>query len=540
MPFPSAVRHLFRYLHDDKELRGNPIVARFFDDPSISGCGVAHNRAVLALIHKLVLEGANYCRDTDVRAGLKSPFRQHSIVLDHCLGRQDIKSTARRLGISHNLCYRERAKICRRVAMYILGWSKAPALQYRPHLDEFQLRWDSTVRAAINGDTMAAFRDCSDLIQAAGSIAQRIEAVCLDASTSLRFGNLKRAQHKLRDAKQLAENAPPDEQSSLWVLPLARIDSVAAELAHRTSQSARAVEFAESAADKLRLILENAPPAVGTAYVHFLSLRAAGLWNLGDVDRAYEAFVEVEARLSEADRTGWLGAEVMVPVWRARNRLVMSAKSWRPVWQRIEGLRDVFQNAYRLGALQPAVDALEGLTEVYAFSGNEAEALATGRLAVAIAEHQGSEWIRARTMLSVAQRLLRTSSTSYALSLIASVEALDMDTADSVAHSRLSSLVAERALRLQQYGTAWRLATAPGPRAEPMEIVLRKNVVAAVALHQLGRRSEALRQMEFLIPLAERLALAPVLLDAYHIASRIKPNSGFARRAAAIQDLLTA
>ena len=155
---------------------------------------------------------------------------------------------------------------------------------------------------------MAAFRDCSDLIQAAGSIAQRIEAVCLDASTSLRFGNLKRAQHKLRDAKQLAENAPPDEQSSLWVLPLARIDSVAAELAHRTSQSAKAVEFAESAADKLRLILENAPPAVGTAYVHFLSLRAAGLWNLGDVDRAYEAFIEVAARLSEADRTGWLGA----------------------------------------------------------------------------------------------------------------------------------------------------------------------------------------------------------------------------------------
>ena len=73
-----------------------------------------------------------------------------------------------------------------------------------------------------------------------------------------------------------------------------------------------------------------------------------------------------------------------------------------------------------------------------------------------------------------------------------------------------------------------------------METVLRKNVVAAVALHQLGRRSEALRQIESLVPLAERLALAPVLLDAYHIASRIKPNSGFARKAAAIQDLLTA
>jgi tetratricopeptide (TPR) repeat protein len=424
--------------------------------------------------------------------------------------------------------------------MYILGWSNAPALQYRPHLDEFQLRLDSTVRAAINGDPMAAFRDCGDLIRAAGSIAQRIEAVCLDASTSLRFGNLKRAQHRLRDASQLAKNAPPDAESSLWILALARIDSVAAELAHRTSQSAKAVKFAESARDKLRPILENASPAAGTAYVQFLSLRAAGLWNLGDVDRAYEAFTEVEARLSAADRAGWLGAQVMVPVWRARNRLVMSAKSWRPVWQRIEGLRDVFQNAYRLGALHPAADALEGLTEVYAFSGNEAEALATGRLAVAIAEHQGSEWIRARTMLSVAQRLLRTPSTSYALSLIASVEALAVDAADAVAHSRLSSLVAERALRLQQYGTAWRLATAPGPRAEPTEIVLRKNVIAAVALHQLGRRSEALRQIESLVPLAERLAIAPVLFDAYRIASRVTLNTAFARKAAEIQDLLRA
>lgn len=537
IPFANAVRHMFRNLHDVTKLRRNPITARFFDDPRIGGYGAARDRAVLALIHKAVLDAAVDCRESDLKVGRKSAFRQHAIILDQCLGREDIKAVAERLGISTNSCYRARASICNRVAMHLARHSSLPALDFTFQLDHFRLRVDRAIRAVLNGEATSAFHDCEGLLKAVDLVEQKVEALCLDVSVSLHFGKIGRAQQKLREAQQLVATECSVE-STLSCVPLARIDLSGCLLAHRMNQSVRAATLAGSARHRLLPIVSNAPASTKELLTSSLNELAAALWNLGDHDRAYEIFSEAAARLSPAGCSSLLGAIIMVQLWRVRNRLVMQSASWFPLLRRIEGLQEAFQEAYRFGAIPQAVEALEGLVEVYAFAGNDTEALRNGRLAISMVDELGSELFKARTMLSIAGRLMHTSHASYGLLLLASAEALTVP--DAVCRSRLSCLRAERALQSHQSSTAWRLATGQSQQREPMEITLRKRIVAAVSLYQLGRQTDALHQVESLIVDAERFASAPILLDTYHAARLITRDRVFGTKAKEIKNLLTA
>lgn len=67
--FSSAIKHLFRHLHDPAMLRKNPLVQRFFEEPANERAGYVTDRARLDRIHQLVRQAAERCRDDDLISG---------------------------------------------------------------------------------------------------------------------------------------------------------------------------------------------------------------------------------------------------------------------------------------------------------------------------------------------------------------------------------------------------------------------------------------------------------------------------------------
>jgi tetratricopeptide (TPR) repeat protein len=537
--FAQSTKHLFRHLHDPEQLRRNPIVRRFFDDPTIGGFGAARDRAVLARIHQVIREATDYHRDTSLRAGERNrALRQHTIVMRQCFGGASVPSVAADLGISANLCYRERARICRRIAGYVLSYSGTPALQYFPDIDPFDAQVDRVVRIATCGEMAASLHACDALIQAAESLEQRLNALCVSASVHLHFGRSSRARRALDEAKRLSRRHGSDAPSPLWALTLAQITNAEAQLAHFLGDTWKAAELAQSAADRLRAILAVGPNNAYDLYAECLNFLAGALWNLGDSERAYDAFVDAEASLQHARRPEHVAHAVSVQAWRVRNRLLMSSKTWYPAWRRIQALQHTFEGAYRSGATIQAIEALEGLTEIYTFGGNGTEAMRNGRLALALAYQQASPVVKHQTLLTVAQLLLRTHHAEYALALLTDAERSDRG--DAVLRRRLSCVAAERAIQLGRFDEAWQLATAHAPPEAAAELGLRKRVVAVRSAHALGLLPQAASGVELLIPLAERFGSAPVLLDAYTIAARVTSKREFSKKATEIINLLAA
>jgi hypothetical protein len=172
-----AAKHLFRHLHEPRALRKNPLVRHFFESSAIDGLGHVRERVVLDRIHNLVRQGAELCRSADLKAGKdERALRQYAIITLQCLEQRPIREIAAALGISYQYCYRERAKICRRVARYICECCDGAAPDYLPELDEFQILMDRTMHRATLAEMSAAFRDCDELIRIAPSAQQKIEA----------------------------------------------------------------------------------------------------------------------------------------------------------------------------------------------------------------------------------------------------------------------------------------------------------------------------------------------------------------------------
>lgn len=538
--FDKAVKHLFRHLHDANALRRNPLVSGFFEDLSIDGFGSERDRAIIAKICYLICAGADHCRDLDLSAGKRErALRQHAIVMRHCLEKQPIRPVARSLGISLNYCYRERAAIYRRVARYILDWNNAPTLQYRTEIDDFRLCLDRAVRVATCSDTATSLREADSLIQVAESGDQKIEALSTVAFICLHLGSLARARRATRAARILWAEGRHAGLLAEGEVALAIIESAEAELAHHEGDVTRAVALLESATQRLAPIWRSAQPYVGEFYIACLNKLGGDLWNLGDVDRSYNALVEAESNMTRAQTVSSpLRTSVMIQIWRMRNRLLLDSKTWHPAWRRIQALQAAFEQAFGSGALVQAIEALIGLTEVHSFSSNEGEAMRTARLAIAMAKRQASKLVEAYTLLSISDRLFQTSYVEYALALLSEAERYRFE--DAVFQWRLSWLAANRACRFGQFSEAWRLTQMRGRRADPAEMSIRKRVVAAASAYHLGRRREALSQVEMMVPLAERFGSAPVLLDAYRVAAKIIANRELSRKANEIVSLLRA
>ena len=492
---------------------------------------------MLDRIHELVRRGANHCRDSDLAAGKdERALRQHAIITQQCLGQRPIREVAAALGISYHHCYRERADICRRIARSISEQiDTRAALDHLPELDDFQLLVSRTLHQAAIDDAAAAFRACDELVGAAQSAQQKIVALCTEVSIAIAFGNLERAQRVNSAAQALYTEHSPQNPSSSWNVTQSRLDISAGQLAYYEGQKPQALRMAQRAVLRLELIQSSAPAHVKELYTESLHELGVGFWNLGDLERGYEYFCSAEASLRRARTTSFqLRARIMLVLWKNRNFLLMSSKTWYPSRERLNGLSAAFEQAYASGALLEAIDALVAIAQHHAFAGNDDGTLRAGRLAVLLAKQQHSERVRAQTEVQVATMLQWTRYSGQAVSLLPATLA----SCDAYHRELASYFAAKRDLLSHRFQDAWLLATAACDRKKYSTLTVRQQLVAAVAAGRLGRRREADSIIEDAVSAAEKLGSAPVLRDAYLAAADVTEEARFRRKASEVNALL--
>ena len=537
--FSISVKHLFRHLHDPAMLRKNLLVKGFFEESVDEPAACVSDRARLDRIHQLVRQGAERCRDDDLIAGNSvKAHRLYAIVTWQCLEQQSIQSVAQRLGISTTHCYHERAEICRRIARYISDRREASALDYFPELDEFQLLVDRVHHLAAFGDKIATLNECDELIARAPSELDRIAASWIAVSSSLHFGDLRRAKEMHRQAvvrsTDLVRSVPMDRE-----LTQAYIGLMEYKLAHYGADTAQTLRLAEATMRRLERVQAAESPHVRRLYPESLYCLGAAHVNLGRMSEGYEYMVSAQSYLERLDApVTILRARAGIAVWKLRNYLLTSATSWHPSWQRLKGLAAAFNQAYAAGLLSEATSALVALTEYHAFAGNDAEALRAARMTIALADRQG-ERTRAERSVEVAMLILLTRNWAQASSLIRLPT--PSDGCDVYHQEMLSFFAAEDALRRGRLEEAWALTNGGDTSGrEHAALSVGRQLLAASVAHALSRRREANGLLEMGIAAAKRIGTAPTLLDAYAVAARVTGEPRFRRRANEIARLLTA
>jgi hypothetical protein len=538
--FNVAAKHLFRHLHEPRILRKNPLVRHVFEDPAIGGLGRARERAVLDRIHELVREGAELCRDADLSAGKEERgLRQHAIVKLQCLEQRPIREVAAALAISFQYCYRERAKICRRLARYIYEYRDTSALDYLAELDEFQLLMDHAMRQSVFADRVGAFHECDDLLSVAPSPQKKVEALRTSTFVSLHFGDIERAEEAYAAAQALGADHLASGSSPSHDVARACIDLMGSKLAYYRANTAQAVSMAQLAKLRLEPLQSNAAASVRELYVESLYELGAAFCSHGNLDSAYDCVASAEANLHHVRTASpQLRARIMVGIWKLRSHLLMGSKSMYPFYQRLKGLAAAFEQAYAAGLLSQAATALVILAENHAFGGNDVEALRAGRFAVLLASQQPSERIRVQLAIQVAMMLLPTRYWEYGLSLLPSADGLAR--CDAYHREIVSYFAAERAFRLHAFDDAWTLANGEQDCTEDASLTVSRQLIAATAAHELERRRDARCAIETAIGTAERLGSAPILRDTYRIAGKVTGDARFKRQGRELARLMTA
>jgi hypothetical protein len=533
--FAVAAKHLFRHLHDADALRKNPLVRGYFGN-GVGGLSKTSDAAGLARIHDVVRRGVERCRDADVLEGHdEHAFRQHAIVTLQCIERHTMREVAATLGISYAHCYRERASICRRVARYVAERDEGPVLEQLPAIDEFRFHENQVLHRAESGDAAAVLQQCDELIRDAPSAQGKIEALRINASVSVQFGEFERANAVRATAQALWTEHFANESSSASAIARACIDLIALDLGMHGDVK-DLVPVAKSATKRLEPFVARAPMRIRELHVESLFNLGLALANVGSLEKGFDYVAEAEALLERVrPASAQLRSWAMVETWRGRNRLLMSSRHWLPAWQREQGLTRAFEFAYSSGAFAGAIRALVALSEHYAFSGNAGEALRAARAAVSLAKRHPSARVSAHTSISAVLPLLSTQHWSEATALLPTPAQLAV--MDTYHRDAFTYCLAARALRSHAFREALNLAKGGGSFPG---VAVRMRLVAAAAAHALEREREARALIEEGVAVAEAQRSAPILRDAYSLASKILPDPRFTRQAKEIQRLLSA
>jgi len=536
--FAKAVKHFFRHLHDARALSRNPLARRLFEGAGTQGSSPLRNRAFLHRIHDFVRQGAEHCRNADVAAGkVERAIRQHTIIMLQCLGKRSIPEVARELGISPNLCYRERADICRRVARFICECDNVPVLDYLAELDEFRSQLDRAVREVAGGDVEASLHQYDLLIRAASSTDQKIEAFCRKVDAALSFAKVRLAETAFSAAKIYAAEQAIETRSSISGLTQAWFDITGAKFAHYRGDSQQTITLMERATLELEPVQSAGSGPIRELYVASLGDLSAALWYVGDRHRAYDYVLRAEESLRTLPtKFSQTRTHITILVWKYRCQLLMSAKAWYPAWERLRGLARAFEAAYASGWLLEAIDALGVITTSTALAGHKAEAIRSAELGLSLAKQQANERLKRLVPVAIATNLMATDYWKEGLEFFSEVNRLE----DCEAFLQVSAsyIIAARALRFHQFDHAWRLANDNSQFSEPVDLTLKKSVIAAAAAHELGRQSVARTILEALIPKAEALGAAPILRDAFSIAAKVGGDSRLRRKARELSRLL--
>ena len=535
-----AAKHLFRHLHDARALRKNPLVRRFFEDPTIAGLGIVREREVLARIHRLVREAAELCRDTDLAEERdEHALRQYSIVTLQCLEKQPMHAVAAQLGVSLGYCYRERAKVCVRIARFLMDYDDEPRIARCPDVDNFQLLVHRVLQYTTLGDLETALRECDKLVADAPSGYRKVEALRIKAFTSMRFGAPGGAESAFAAATSECErdiDAQPLQQQGASEACLALLG---AQIGYYRGNASEALTLAESAVRRFGRLETNGSPHLRELYAESRGELGSSLCNAGEWERGHAELTAAEVQLSqERCASVQLRARVSLDVWKLRTYLPLRSQSWYPARKRLEGLLHAFELSYSSGSLFGATAALRILTEYYASIGNDREMMRAARQTMSLAGKQPSERIRVQTALYLASLLLSTHQWKSALAFMPRAEQLVV--CDAYHRQLAAYFAAAWALKSRRFAEAWKLATTDVNLAGNPSLAARRRVIAAAAAYEIDKKRDARDFVEMTVPQAERFGLAPLLGEVYSVAAKVTGSRRYERSAHEVAEVLCA
>ena len=531
---------MFRYLNNPPRLKQNPLVRHFFEGtPKAPETSVqARDRAALELIHRLVREGAERCRDDDLAASRhKQATSGYAIVLLNCLQGQPIKSVAAKLGISPPQCYRERADLCRRIAKYIQHYADTSTSGIVSVLDEFRSRmYRATIRFDI-GDFDGAIHDYDYLIRSA-SISGKIEALCRSAMAFAEQGLLRQAKDASSSAHVLLEANRALLPRSKQEVARAQIELTWWRLAAETLDGAVCVDTIDAAASRLSPIQATADDATKELYAEILVNRSWTRRNFGDSTSGVDPYLSEAAEILQ-------GVHAPMPVRclrvalileRVRNGGMTDASRWRPARLRLEALADLSKRARALGSLDLNMSAALGFVEYGAQIGNVDLAWDSARYSLSIAKQHPNRHFLARIAIHIAGILIYTKRWHHVKTLLGAV---DRNAVTEVRRDIVDFLKARYYLRSGAYRQAWSLATAPWRVEDSPLCSARMSAVAASAADALDRRRDATNLIEEAVSKLEGIRSVLPLRDGYATAAEITGRSQFLRKAEELTRLLT-
>ncbi len=538
--FHVAVKHLFRHLHEARILRKNLLVGFLFKDPTIGGFGSKREQAVLDRIHQLIRLGSDHCRDGALANGQEDrALRQHAIIKLNCLDRQPLQEVAASLGISCGYCYSERAQICRRIARHLFigeDATKAPFLE-RGNFSFLKHLAASNLARHLANTALSRYEDIAEVIP---SVIHKIEALRSTGFLSLRLGILRLAIEAHAEATALLK-----EVIAADPLPLARDVTKASvalfqsKLAYYRGDVTQALNMAERAVEGLKPYQHSRSALVHGLQIESLNELGGAFCNVGDWQRGYEYISAAEAQLP---RTCLISSQLRVRVsldaWRLRNLMPTVFGTQYTSRQRLQALTAVFEEACAVGAFYEATSALATLTEYHAFTGNYPEMLRSARSAIRLANQQPGDRIRVNAALVVATALLSSDYWEYGCELFP--ESTEVSSCEAYYQQLISYAAAERALRLGSPRDALFLASNGCDQKKFTALTARRRLIAARAAHQLKRKREAQLIIEETVFEAERLGIAPLLRDVYHVAATLAGDARYKRWAREIGKIITA
>lgn len=523
--FNAAVKHLFRHFQDPKRLETNPIVSHLFRMPT-DGSRIPINATQrLSKLHVLVREAAECCRDDDLAAGKAlRANRQFAVLTLQYFDAIPIDQIAKRLGISIKHCYRERAEICRRIALYL--YKRSPTALSERNEDGFYFLLNRLSDINIH-EPRAAVQACHYLERSAHSAQQKIDALHVGIAWSLNVGDHASAQSAYLRAVRIYDEHLAPAPVELQRTAQASIKISAWRLANHLGQDAQAREEVEAAIG----ILEHLPTPQTTyakefwidAYVDL----AVTLWGVGNLAGAYDALSRALSRTDQIPRSSPLRFRVNASFWKFQNYLLLAKQHLHTAEARLEGLQGVLKQAYESGSLWEAIHTLIALIECHVFARQENRALQSARAALALIAKIPDPVMRMEVSIDVGQRLLSTKFWRHALNLLPRGGRIRR--MDDYRQHALDHAYALIALKRGDFQTAWEQSKDACTGRSTLD--LRYQLIAATSAHRLGRERVAREASARAVLTAERLGAVPLLRDTYEVVAEVRNDGRYARRA---------
>jgi hypothetical protein len=549
--FDVAVRHLFRHLSEPRELRRNPLVSQLFDTAD-SPSALRSDASVVAGIRRSIGEGAEVCCGPESlpARNREQRIRQFAIVSRCVLEGDSPEDVAMQLGISERQLRRERADICKRIAMYVRAKQLAEWTPRLEILDTLRFQFERASAQAEAGEYESAIRSYDDILSSSAGTADKVESFCKRAEVELECGKLGAAQTSLSDATTLLETDVRAFATKSLAASRANVALLQSKLAWATADFSTAKGALDSARRALETVRSVAGKRIKELFIGVLLDTASRSCDQGDFAASAKALGEIEAfaqtmpHMSLPLQIDWIMQRNALAIVSARQGTSFGIGEYATHWNRALDLAKTCRSLKRI---------VEAEAELARIVGMEAE-LTNGRLGLG----SKTALTTARRVVFTARelrnyKLLTAMSVSMADYLVSSdgwrevpdiLQDAEQNAVDGTCYWVVMMMIksayhvkAGRPLEGLQFGhEAYQAAKAmDNPRVTAA--ALRR---LASITYTLGRKNEAAEYIRDSVAISERSASAFACVQMYRMASAITGDARYGKAAAELQHALMA